>query len=94
MTIAPWYELTLFVSGASEHSARAITDAKRLCDDHLAGHFELEVVDVYKNPAAALTDRVVAAPTLIKRLPAPARRLTGDLSQTAHVLLALGLPPS
>jgi circadian clock protein KaiB len=91
MTVAPLYELTLFVSGASELSARAITDARRLCDDHLGGRFELVVVDVHEHPEAARTSRVVAVPTLIKSRPAPARRRAGDLSPTADVLLALGI---
>jgi circadian clock protein KaiB len=91
MTVAPLYELTLFVSGASELSARAITDARRLCDDHLGGRFELVVVDVHEHPEAARTSRVLAVPTLIKSRPAPARRRAGDLSQTDNVLLALGI---
>jgi circadian clock protein KaiB len=85
----PMYELTLFVSGASELSARAITDVRRLCDDHLAGRFALAVVDVHEQPAAARNSRVVAVPTLVKHGPPPERRLAGDLSQTAGVLLAL-----
>lgn len=92
MNTAPWYELTLFISGASELSARAITDATRLCEEHLGGRFELAVVDVYEHPAAALVNRVVAVPTLIKHGPGPVRRLAGDLSQTGHVLMALELP--
>jgi circadian clock protein KaiB len=94
MTAAPWYELTLFVSGASELSRRAITDVRRLCDDHLDGRFDLAVVDVHDDPAAALASRVIGAPTLIKNGPGRARRLAGDLSQTDRVLLALELPRS
>jgi circadian clock protein KaiB len=87
------FELTLFVSGASDLSARAITDAKQLCDRHLDGHL-LTFVDVHENPAAVLASGVVAAPTLVKNRPLPMRRVVGDLSNTAKVLLALELPRS
>jgi circadian clock protein KaiB len=92
VTDAPWYELTLFVSGASDLSARAIAEARHLCDSHLAGRHQLLVVDVHENLVAALEGQVVAAPTLIKTLPLPARKLVGDLSQTYRVLKALDLP--
>jgi circadian clock protein KaiB len=92
VTPAPWYELRLFVSGASELSARAITDARRLCDEHLDGRFDLVVVDVHEHPAAAHSNRVHVAPTLIKSRPPPARRIAGDLSATDSVLRALELP--
>ena len=88
----PSYRLTLFVSGASELSARAIADARRLCDNHLGGRGHLSVVDVHEDPAAALTSRVIAAPTLVRNLPLPVRRHVGDLSRTDKVLLALDLP--
>jgi circadian clock protein KaiB len=92
VTDTPWYELTLFVSGASDLSARAIANARHLCDGHLAGRHRLRVVDVHEDPAAVLESQVVAAPTLIKTLPLPARRLVGDLSHTGRVLEALDLP--
>lgn len=93
MTTAPGpFDLTLFVSGASELSARAIADTRRLCEEHLDGRYHLSVVDVHENTAAALASGVLAAPTLIKNLPAPARRLVGDLSDTRNVLRALALP--
>jgi circadian clock protein KaiB len=92
MITTPWYELTLFVSGASELSARAITDARRLCDEHLDGRVDLVVVDVHEHPTTALANRVHAVPTLIKSWPVPPRRIAGDLSQTDNVLLALELP--
>jgi circadian clock protein KaiB len=87
-----FYELTLFVSGASELSARAIANARRLCEDHLDGRYHLTVVDVHEDPAAVLSSRVLAAPTLVKSCPPPVRKLVGDLSHTAKVLLALNLP--
>jgi circadian clock protein KaiB len=86
------YELTLFVNGASDLSARAITNATELCELHLAGRYHLSVVDVHEDPAAVLHSRVVAAPTLVKNLPLPVRKLVGDLSHTQRVLVALDLP--
>jgi circadian clock protein KaiB len=86
------YELTLFVSGASEISARAVTNARELCDGHLAGRSSLSVVDVHVDPEAVLSNQVFAVPTLIKNRPLPVRRLVGDLSHTDKVLLALELP--
>jgi circadian clock protein KaiB len=85
-------ELTLFVSGASDLSARAIASARHLCDAHLDGRYDLSIVDVHDDLAAALSHRVLATPTLLKHRPAPARRYVGDLSHTDRVLLALELP--
>jgi circadian clock protein KaiB len=83
--------LTLYVSGASELSARAIADATALCDVQLGGRYRLVVVDVHEDPAAVLNSQVVAAPTLIRNLPLPERRLVGDLSDTDKVLHVLDL---
>jgi circadian clock protein KaiB len=85
------YELTLFVSGASDLSARAIGNARELCDTHLAGRYELAVVDVHEDAAAALNSDVIAAPTLVRNWPLPVRKLVGDLSRTDKVLIALDL---
>jgi circadian clock protein KaiB len=85
------YELTLFVSGASDLSARAIANAKELCDTHLDGRYELSVVDVHEDAAAALNSDVIAAPTLVRTWPLPVRKLVGDLSRTDKVLVALDL---
>ena len=85
------YELTLFVSGASEHSARAIADARQLCDEHLRGRCRLSVVDVHEDPAALAETRVLATPTLVRSRPLPARTLVGALSDTAKVLRFLDL---
>jgi circadian clock protein KaiB len=86
-----YYELTLFVSGASNLSARAIAGAQQLCETHLNGCYHLSVVDVHTDPAAVLRDRVVAAPTLVKNRPLPMRKVVGDMSQTSEVLQALEL---
>jgi circadian clock protein KaiB len=85
------YELTLFVSGASDLSARAIANARELCDTRLEGRYELSVVDVHENAAAALNSDVIAAPTLVRNWPLPVRKLVGDLSRTDKVLIALDL---
>jgi circadian clock protein KaiB len=87
-------ELTLFVSGASDLSARAIADARRLCDAHLDGRYQLSVVDMHQDPAAVVASHVVAAPTLVKHRPLPVRRLVGDLSRADKVLVALDIPPA
>jgi circadian clock protein KaiB len=86
------YELTLFVSGASDLAARAIANARRLCDIHLHGRCHLSVVDVHEDPAAVLSSRLLATPTLVRNMPLPVRRVVGDLSDTAKVLRALDLP--
>jgi circadian clock protein KaiB len=86
------YELTLFVSGASELSVRAIANARQLFDLHLPGRYTLSVIDVHEDPAALIENRILAAPTLVRSLPLPMRRLVGDLSQTERVLHALGIP--
>jgi circadian clock protein KaiB len=86
------YDLTLFVNGASDLSARAIANAKELCDSRLAGHYALHVVDLNDDPTTVLSLRLLAAPTLVKSRPLPVRRIVGDLSHTDKVLVALGLP--
>ena len=88
------YVLTLFVTGASELSGRAIRNIKRLCEEHLSGRYTLEVVDVHRDPAMMSSYDVVAAPALIKEAPLPKRMLVGDLSDTQRVLAALDIRPS
>jgi circadian clock protein KaiB len=85
------YVLTLFVTGASDMSARAISNVRSMCDEHLAGRYQLEVVDVHRDPSLMSAHDVVAAPTLIKESPLPKRMLVGDLSDTARVLAALDI---
>jgi circadian clock protein KaiB len=92
----PCWSLTLYVSGASPHSAQALETVRRLCDEELPGQVELQVVDVTDEPALAIRDRIVAIPTLVKRLPAPPRQLVGDLGDIDRVRagLDMGPPPS
>jgi circadian clock protein KaiB len=89
------YALTLFVTGASQMSARAIANVKSMCEEHLAGRYTLAVVDVHRDPSLMSEYDVVAAPTLIKEMPLPKRMLVGDLSDTVRVLQALDVhvPP-
>ncbi len=85
------YELTLFVSGASTASARAVRNARALCEAHLAGRHELTIVDINQDPELARGRRVLATPTLLKNRPAPERMLVGDLSDSESVLAALNI---
>lgn len=85
------YTLRLYVSGATRRSTRAIENLKRLCEQHLAGRYELEVIDIYQKPVLARDGEILAAPTLVKELPEPLRRLVGDLSDEARVLRALDI---
>ena len=85
--------LRLYVTGVTGKSVRAIQNVRRICEEHLKGAYELEVVDLYKNLPLARGDQIIAAPTLIKRLPLPLRRLIGDMSDEARVLVGLDIRP-
>jgi circadian clock protein KaiB len=85
------YLLKLYIVGTTPRSNRAIVNIRKICDEHLAGRYELEVVDVLRNPALAAGEQIIAAPTLIKKLPLPLRRFIGDMSQTERILLGLDL---
>lgn len=85
------YRLTLYVSGSSPRSVRAIGNIKRVCEEHLDGRYSLEVVDLYQQPERASGAQILATPTLIKSLPTPIRRLVGDLADVEKVLKGLGL---
>lgn len=73
------------MAGSGVRSLHAVQNLKRLCENELAGHYKLEVVDIYKEPSRAAEDRIVAIPTLIKQAPGAVRRMIGDLSETALV---------
>ncbi|HEY2964570.1 MAG TPA: circadian clock KaiB family protein [Pyrinomonadaceae bacterium] len=83
------YSLRLYVTGSSPRSLKAIYNLKRFCEEHLYEDYDLEVIDIYKNPDAAREEQIIAAPTLIKILPAPLRRFVGDLSNTQKLLTGL-----
>jgi circadian clock protein KaiB len=87
------YLLRLYVTGTTGKSVRAIQNVRRICEEHLQGVYDLEVVDIYKNLPLAKGDQIIAAPTLIKRLPAPLRRLIGDMSDEQRVLIGLDIRP-
>ena len=85
------YLLRLYVTGTTGKSVRAIQNVRRICEEHLKDMYDLEVVDIYKNLPLARGDQIMAAPTLIKRLPAPLRRLIGDMSDEQRVLVGLDI---
>lgn len=85
------WTLTLYVNGGSARSIRAIEAVRRICDEELGGRVDLEVIDVQQEPALVVRDRIVAAPTLVKRLPDGLRRIVGDLSDSGQLRLELGL---
>ena len=83
------WQLRLYVAGASPKSLKAFANLRAMCEEHLAGRFEIEIVDVVDDPRRARTDDIVAIPTLVRRMPAPMRKIIGDLSNTDRVLLSL-----
>ena len=85
------YVLRLFVAGTTTRSQNAITNVRQICDQHLAGRFDLEVIDVYTHPGETRDFQIVATPTLVKILPEPLRRIVGDLSNRQRVLDALSI---
>jgi circadian clock protein KaiB len=86
-----WWYLRLYVSGKSPRSVHALANLKRLCEDHLAGHYEIEIIDLVERPSMARGDDILAIPTLVRCLPTPQRRIIGDLSDTQRVLAGLQL---
>jgi circadian clock protein KaiB len=87
------YILRLYITGMTNRSARAIENLQTFCHKHLAGRYELQVIDVYQQPELARTEQIVAVPTLIKKLPLPLRRLIGDMSDEERVLVGLDILP-
>ena len=84
------YILRLYVSGSSSRSLRAVQNLKKICEEHLPD-YDLEVIDIYKNPQAAREEQIIAAPTLVKKLPEPLRKFVGDLSNTKKILVGLDI---
>jgi circadian clock protein KaiB len=87
------YVLRLYVTGMTPRSSEAIRTLKSLCAKHLQGRYELEVIDIYQHPTLARDEQIIAAPTLVKKLPLPLRRLIGNLSDVERVLVGLDLRP-
>lgn len=87
------YNLRLYVAGQTAKSVTAFANLKKLCEEHLPGQYDIEVVDLLVNPQLAAGDQILAIPTLVRRLPEPIKRIIGDLSNTERVLVGLDLRP-
>jgi circadian clock protein KaiB len=87
------YVLRLYVTGSTPRSSQAIQTIRALCEEHLQGRYELEVIDIYQQPVLARGEQIIAAPTLIRKLPAPLRKIVGNLSDSERVLMGLDLQP-
>ena len=85
------WQLRLYIAGKTAKSVAAFANLVRICDEHLAGVFEIEVIDLIENPRLAVEDQIVAIPTLVRKLPAPIRKIIGDLSDTERTLVGLQL---
>ncbi len=85
------YVLRLYVAGATDRSTRAIQAVREVCEQHLKGRYDLQVVDIYQQPVLASGEQIIAVPTLIKKIPAPLRRLIGDMSNVDRILVGLDL---
>ena len=88
------YHLRLYVAGNTPKSSRAISNLEAICEEHLPDRYDLTVVDLYEQPERAKEDQIMVAPTLVRQLPLPVRRIIGDLSQLDRVLAALDLAPA
>ncbi len=87
------YVLRLYVTGMTGRSMRAIENLKAICEEYLPGRYDLEIVDIYQRPTLLQGEQIIAAPTLVKKLPEPLRRLVGDMSNKERVLFGLDLKP-
>ena len=85
------YILRLYITGTTNRSVLALTNLKKICEEYLEGRYELEVIDLYQMPSLAKDEQIIAAPTLVKKLPLPFRRIIGDMSNIEKVLLGLDL---
>lgn len=90
--VSEMYELRLYITGATPNSIRAITNIKEICELHLKGRYQLDIIDVYQQGALAEREQLVALPLLIRKNPLPERRIIGDLSDRPKVLKCLGIP--
>jgi len=87
------FQLRLYVAGETSRSRVALENLKRICEQHLSGRYELEVVDLLQNPQLAAGDQILAIPTLVRKLPEPICKIIGDLSNTERVLVGLDIRP-
>lgn len=88
------WELRLYVAGQTPRSLAAFANLKRICEEHLSGRYNIEVVDLKEHPQLAASDQIVAIPTLVRKLPEPLRKIVGDLSSTERALVGLQLRPA
>jgi circadian clock protein KaiB len=92
-TASEKWNLRLYTAGQSPKSLAALDNLKRMCEQHLAGRYTIEVIDLLKNPRLAKDDQIVAIPTLVRKLPEPLRRMVGDLSDTERALVGMQIKP-
>ena len=90
---AKMWQLRLYVAGQTEKSLTAFSNLKKICESHLRGHYRIGVIDLLKRPTLSKGDQILAIPTLVRKLPQPMRKIIGDLSDTARVLVGLDLIP-
>jgi circadian clock protein KaiB len=88
------WELRLYVAGQTPKSIEAFINLKKICEEHLAGKYRIEVIDLLENPKLARGDQILAIPTLVRKLPQPLKKIIGDLSDTERVLVGLDLRPA
>jgi circadian clock protein KaiB len=88
------YELRLYVAGQTPKSLTAFANLKRICEEHLAGRYRIEIIDLLEQPQLAAGDQILAIPTLVRQLPQPLKKIIGDLSNTERVLVGLDLRPA
>jgi circadian clock protein KaiB len=88
------YDLRLYVAGQTPRSLHAFSNLKRICDEHLAGRYRIQIIDLLENPKLAKGDQILAIPTLVRTIPKPARKIIGDLSNTDRVLVGLDIRPA
>ena len=90
---AETFRLRLYIAGQTPRSVSALTNLKMICQEHLQGRYELEIIDLVQNPARARGDQILAVPTLVRRLPKPIKKIIGDLSNRERVLVGIDLRP-
>jgi circadian clock protein KaiB len=88
------WELRLYVAGETPRSIEAFAHLERICEDHLQGRYTIEVIDLLKNPTLAVGDQIIAIPTVVRKLPAPMKKIIGDLSNMERVIVGLNLTPA
>jgi circadian clock protein KaiB len=85
------YVLRLYIAGLTPRSTKAIQNIRKICEEHLEGRYDLQVIDIYQQPVLAEGEQIIAAPTLVKQLPLPLRRFIGDMSNTERILVGMDL---